>query len=254
MLQALPWLRGSSFLHALLHQPRIILAQLLEARHAERNLVDGGVDRVLGPARGDGDLVMLDRIAAEKCDVEAAPGMTAVGHHQPEDARVEVDHLFEVEGIEANVAELGVGHRGHRRSPGCLVRASWRLGRTPHAPVSHAEIRKIKRQMPEFGRQARFRPGFFTFVRYCGASAGRLEDFDPAQSDHQSAFDRCAPPGGALRCVALLAAGLAGCGSISERTAAGRSRRPASTTCTPARISSGKSQAIASAADRAGTS
>ena len=72
MLQALPWLRGSSFLTRFLDQPGIILPQLLQAGDAERNLIDGGVDRLLGPARGDGDLMMLDRIAAEERDVEAA--------------------------------------------------------------------------------------------------------------------------------------------------------------------------------------
>ena len=61
--------------------------------------------------------MMFDRIAAQKGDVEAARRMPAVGHHQPENARVKIDHFFEVEGIEANVAELGVGHGVHRRSP-----------------------------------------------------------------------------------------------------------------------------------------
>ena len=36
------------------------LPQLLEVR-AKRNLIDGGVDRLLGPPGGDGDLMMLDR-------------------------------------------------------------------------------------------------------------------------------------------------------------------------------------------------
>ena len=37
--------------------------------------------------------MMLDRIAAEKRDVEAALGVAAVGDDQPEDAGVEVDHF-----------------------------------------------------------------------------------------------------------------------------------------------------------------
>jgi hypothetical protein len=57
--------------------------------------------------------MMLDRIAAQERDIEAARGMTAIGHHEPEGARVEVDHLLEVEGIKANVAKLGIGHRIH---------------------------------------------------------------------------------------------------------------------------------------------
>ena len=141
MLQALPWLRGSSLFDAFLDEPGIILPQLLQAGNAERNLVDGGVDRLLGTARGNGDLMMLDRIAAEERDVEAAPGMTAVGHHQPEDARVEIDHLFEVEGIKANVAELGIGHR------------SWISGSADlalHRPARNAGMR-IRVSAPDFG-------------------------------------------------------------------------------------------------------
>jgi hypothetical protein len=44
------------------------------------------VDGVLRPARCDRDLVMLDRIAAQERDIEAARRVTAVGDDEPENA------------------------------------------------------------------------------------------------------------------------------------------------------------------------
>src|SRR4029079_10102940 len=51
---------------AFLDEPRIIRPQVLQAGNAERDRVDGRVCGVLGPPRGNGDLMMLDRIAAQE--------------------------------------------------------------------------------------------------------------------------------------------------------------------------------------------
>jgi hypothetical protein len=40
--------------------------------------------------------------------------MAAVGDHEAEDTRIEIDHLLQVEGVEADVAELSVGQLLHR--------------------------------------------------------------------------------------------------------------------------------------------
>ena len=86
-------------------------------------------------------------------------GVTAVGDHQPEDARVEIDHLFEVEGIEANVAKLGIGHRVHRRSPSLAVAGDLRAA-ISIGPISawifyclydNAVAKSGVRRRPDFG-------------------------------------------------------------------------------------------------------
>ena len=91
----------------------MVLPQFLKAGYPERNLVDGGVLCLLWAPRCDGNLVMLDRIAAEKGDIEASPRMSAVGHHQSENSRIEIDHLFKIESIKPNVAKLSVWHGVH---------------------------------------------------------------------------------------------------------------------------------------------
>ena len=45
----------------------------------------------------------------------AALRVALVGHRQSEDARIEVDHLVDVVGKDADVAELGIGHAVHGR-------------------------------------------------------------------------------------------------------------------------------------------
>jgi len=88
-------------------------------------------------------------------------------------------------------------------------------------------MRKCRASRAKCGvpRQARFRPGFFTFVRYCDAvrvSAGRA-DGAAANGDNklrgQSTRDAVWRSAGAVVAI-LMAAAVAGCGSISERTAA----------------------------------
>src|SRR5262249_55723428 len=55
---------------------------------------------------------------AEKGDMDAASlRVAAIGHHQAEDARVEIDHRVEIERINADVAKLGVGHARHCWTP-----------------------------------------------------------------------------------------------------------------------------------------
>ena len=196
-------------------------------------------------------------------------GMTAVGHHQPEDARVEVDHLFEVEGIEANVAELGVGHRVHRRSPGTILKglesAPDHITRRqpagkradPHAQIAeHLAPNAASGRRPDFGLdflllydiavRARFRrPRCGWRCRRRGQQAAR----------HRIHRRRCLAQcrRRVVRRLALAAAVLAGCGSISERhRGRGFHCRPANTTSTPARISTSGIRTCALAADGAG--
>ena len=99
--------------------------------------------------------MVFKRVAAEECDVEAALGMAAVGHHQPEGTRIEIDHRFEVEGIEANVAKLCIGQGVHRYSPERANlaggAASWGGSRVAGNAPPHAEKHRPEREKPEFG-------------------------------------------------------------------------------------------------------
>jgi hypothetical protein len=67
-----------------------------------------------------------------------------VGYDQAEYAGIEIDHAVEVEGVKAEVAELGVGQLGHRHFSPVRVAA---LGNRRACPVN-----------------AGIRPGFFTFM------------------------------------------------------------------------------------------
>jgi len=102
--------------HALLDQPGIKPPQVFEPGDAEGDLLDGAEGGILRPPAGDGDLMVLGRIATEEGDVDPARRASAIGDDEAEDARIERDHRFQIEGVEADMTQLAVRQVFHREA------------------------------------------------------------------------------------------------------------------------------------------
>src|ERR1041385_5653633 len=134
--------------------------------------------------------MVFARVAAQESDVETALGMASVGDSEAEHPGIEIDHLFQVEGVKPDVAKLGVRHLVHSRSRTAWSRGG--VGIAAAAPLRQLGNRRPAASMPEL------RPGFFTFLSYLpgiGTGAG----FGPAGNSGRGEGGGAAPAGSRRR-------------------------------------------------------
>src|SRR5262249_8261672 len=87
--------------------------ELLEAADAERHLVDDPVGEAFRPARGEHDLVMVARVAAQEGEFGLAEP-SRVGDRQAEDVALEGHQPSHVGDEEPDMAEAKGEARAHR--------------------------------------------------------------------------------------------------------------------------------------------